>query len=571
MRSIIPIKIFITFLFYFTALQQSKAQIFSKKNYPKNFFAWPLDAKIDIVANFGELRPNHYHMGLDCRTEQRENLPVLASGDGYIARVKIEPFGFGRSIYINHPNGLTSVYAHLNKFEDALEKYITDQQYVLKSWNVFLDIPEDLFPVKQGDFIANSGNTGSSQGPHTHFEIRETNTEKCLNVLMFGLPIEDEIDPEITRLAVYDRTISTYDQTPKLYSLRKVNGEYQVVGGKIIAPSSRVSFALSMYDRTKVGGGPEGVYAAAVLDNETQISRFELDGISYSETRFFNAHIDYKLKANGGPYVQHLSPLPGYQDKIYTTDKNDGVILLKDSSNHPIKIIVSDANGNLSFLKFDLIPAKFEPAKKTYPGTKKFVPNYLNIFENNNIKFHMTEGTIYDTINFVYKEFPSASGKNIHQLHNANIPVQSLYPISIRENFANEDTGKIVMKRVTGAKQGYAKANYRNGWYTASFRDFGSFQLLVDREPPTITPIGFRNGMNATNASRIIFRVKDNTENIASFVALLDGNWLRFTNDKGGSFIYNFDEKCESGEHELKIIATDQVGNKTEQVYTFTR
>ena len=263
--------------------QNAKAQIFTKKNYPDNYFAWPVEAQVGIVANFGELRPNHYHMGLDCRTDHRENVPVLASADGYIAKVKIEPFGFGRSIYINHPNGLTTVYAHLNKFEDALEKYVTDEQYTLKSWNVFLDIPANLFPVKQGDFIANSGNTGGSQGPHTHFEIRETTTEKCLNDLMFGLPIPDEVDPEIYRLAVYDRTISTYDQSPKYYSLKKVNGEYQVVGDKIIAPSNRVSFALGMQDKTTGSSNPNGVYAAAVLDNEKQVSRFELDGISYAE------------------------------------------------------------------------------------------------------------------------------------------------------------------------------------------------------------------------------------------------------------------------------------------------
>jgi murein DD-endopeptidase MepM/ murein hydrolase activator NlpD len=571
MRFISPINFFLVFIFCFIAQQDSKAQVFSKKTYSKNFFAWPVDAPIEIVANFGELRPNHYHMGLDCRTDHKENAPVLASADGYIAKVKIESFGFGRSIYINHPNGLTTVYAHLNKFEDALEKYVTDQQYKLKQWSIYIDIPEDLFPVKQGDFIANSGNTGSSQGPHTHFEIRETKTEKCLNGLMFGLPIADEVDPEMWRLAVYDRTISTYDQSPKFYSLRKVNGEYEVVGGKIIAPSSRVSFALSMQDKISGSSNPNGVYAAAVLDNETLISRFELDSISYGETRYFNAHIDYKMKTNGGPYVQHLSPLPGYLNKIYTTDKNNGVVVLKDSNSHAIKIIVSDANGNLSFLKFNLLPAKFEPAKKTYPGTQKFVPNYVNIFENNNIRFYMPEGCIYDTINFVYKEFPTAEGKNIYQLHNTSIPVHSMYPISVKENFAEADTGKIVMKRSSGSKTNYAKANYKNGWYTASFRDFGNFQLIVDREPPIVTAVGFRNGMNATNASRIIFRVKDNTENLASFIALLDGNWLRFTNDKGGSFIYNFDERCELGEHELKIIATDQVGNKTEQVYTFTR
>lgn len=570
MRFITLFKFFIAFIFCFTAVKESKSQVFSKKNYPKNFFAWPVEAKIEIVANFGELRPNHFHMGLDCRTDHRENVPVLASADGYIAKVKVESFGFGRSIYINHPNGLTTVYAHLNVFEDALEKYVTDQQYALKQWAVYLDIPQKLFPVKQGDFIANSGNTGSSQGPHTHFEIRETKTEKCLNGLMFDLPIADEVDPEMWRLAVYDRTISTYDQTPKFYSVKKVNGEYQVVGGKITAPSSRVSFALSMQDKISGSTNPNGVYAAAVLDNETQISRFELDGISYAETRYFNAHIDYKMKANGGPYVQHLSPLPGYLNKIYTTDKNNGVLLLKDSNSHAIKIIVSDANGNLSFLKFDLIPTKIEPIKKIINSSQKLVPNIVNTFEKNNLKFTMPIGTIYDTINFMFNELPSADGKNIYQLHNTSIPIQGMYPISIRENFAITDTNKIVMKRFAGGKNGYAKAIYKNGWYTASFRDFGNFQLIIDKETPIITPIGIKDGMNAANAKRIMFSVKDNTE-FVTFEALLDGNWLRFTNDKGGYFIYNFDDKCGQGTHELMILATDQVGNRAEKVFNFTR
>ena len=561
----------IPFFLAFSFMYQMQAQIFTKKNYPQNYFAWPVDAQVGIVANFGELRPNHYHMGLDCRTDHHENAPVLASADGYIAKVKIEPFGFGRCIYINHPNGLTTVYAHLNKFEDALEKYVTDQQYALKQWNVFLDIPQDLFPVKQGDFIANSGNTGGSQGPHVHFEIRDTKSDKCLNDLMFGLPIADEIDPEIYRLALYDRTISTYEQAPKYYSLRKVNGEYQVVGGKITSPSTRVSFALGMQDRSAGSGSPNGVYAAAVLDNELPISRFELDGISYGETRYFNAHVDYRLKANGGPWVQHLSPLPGYLNKIYTTDKNNGVILLNDTTNHPIKIIVSDANGNLSFLNFTLQPPTNFVKRTYFKSSLKFAPNHINIFENEKIRFYMPENALYDTINFQYKELPAADGKTIHQLHNTSIPVHCNFPISIKENFALEDTGKIVMKRFAGSKQDYAKAIYKDGWYTASFRDFGNFQLILDREPPTITAIGFRNGMNATNASRIIFRVKDNTEKIAKFEVLLDGNWLRFTNDKGTSFIYNFDENCAPGEHELKVTAIDQVGNKTEQVYNFTR
>ncbi len=154
----------ITFFFIGGATTAARAQYFPKKNYPQNYFQWPVDAKIGLAANFGELRPNHYHMGLDCRTDQKENRPVLAAADGYVAKIKIEPFGFGRCIYINHPNGLTTLYAHLNDFNAAIEKYITDQQYKLQQWAVFIDVPANLLKVSKGDMIAYSGNTGGSQG-----------------------------------------------------------------------------------------------------------------------------------------------------------------------------------------------------------------------------------------------------------------------------------------------------------------------------------------------------------------------------------------------------------------------
>src|SRR5436190_13087284 len=205
------------------------------QEYPQNYFRNPLNIPMQLVANFGELRANHWHMGLDIRTQQKVNLPVYAAAEGYIARIKIEPGGFGRAIYINHPNGYTTLYAHLNNFFPALEQYITEQQYNLKSWAVFLDIPPTLFPVKKGDFIAYSGSTGGSQGPHVHFEIRDTKTDKVLNPLLFGFALKDKIPPVILRLAVYDRSMSTYSQAPKLFGLKYVNGNYVPTSPLIIA------------------------------------------------------------------------------------------------------------------------------------------------------------------------------------------------------------------------------------------------------------------------------------------------------------------------------------------------
>lgn len=545
------------------------AQIFADKKYPVGYFQWPVGAAVGIAANFGELRPNHYHMGLDCRTDQMENRPVYAAADGYIAKVKIEPFGFGRCIYINHPNGLTTLYAHLNAFEPALEKYVTEQQYKLKQWNVFLDIPSRLFPVSKGDYIAASGNTGGSQGPHTHFEIRVTKTDKNLNPLLFGFPLQDDIAPDILRLAVYDRTKSTYDQSPKIYSLKKVNGAYTIAGGHIIAPSDKVSFAITAYDRYTGSSNRNGIYGAVVYDNEKEVSRFEMDNISYDETRYLNAHVDYKLRSNGGSWLQYTSPLPGYMNGIYKTDANAGIINM-NNENHEIRIAVGDANYNVSNLNFTIEAPRATSDVADLPS-QKLIPGYVNIFENEKLRFYLPENAIYDTVHFIYKELAGAQGNTIFQLHNATVPVHTYFTVNIRSSFSPDLADRIVMKRSYGGKTDFKKAIFKNGWYSASFREFGNFELLVDVAPPNVVPVGFRDGMNAAGLRRILFSVSDNSEDIESFTALLDGQWLRFSNDKGRNFIYVFDEHCPPGEHELKVIVKDLAGNITERVYRFTR
>jgi murein DD-endopeptidase MepM/ murein hydrolase activator NlpD len=236
------------FLFFIslTFSSLSFAQFFPAKNYPKGYFIYPVEARIGLAANFGELRANHYHMGLDCRTDRAENKIVKAAAEGYIARVSVAPFGFGRAIYINHPNGLTTLYGHLNEFYPALEKYVKEQQYKLESWQVSLIIPAGLFPVKKGQFIAYSGNTGGSQGPHCHFEIRDTKTEKVLNPLLFNLPIPDNVPPTILRLSMYDRCKSTYSQVPKIFALKTENGKYTTVQNLITVNTDKISQTVFM-------------------------------------------------------------------------------------------------------------------------------------------------------------------------------------------------------------------------------------------------------------------------------------------------------------------------------------
>jgi hypothetical protein len=242
--------------------QLLQAQLFPPTSYPKGYFRNPLEIPMNLSGNFGELRSNHYHMGLDLKTNARENQPVYAAAEGYIARIKIEPAGFGRAIYINHPNGYTTLYAHLNDFSPKLENWVKQQQYARESWSIFLDLTPDLFPVKKGDFLAYSGNTGGSQAPHLHFEIRRTQDDVNVNPLLFGFPLADNTNPRILRLAVYDRTKSLYEQLPRIIPVKAAGSSYTTSPVLLTVASPKISFAITAFDTHTGSPTLNGIYEA---------------------------------------------------------------------------------------------------------------------------------------------------------------------------------------------------------------------------------------------------------------------------------------------------------------------
>lgn len=548
-------------------------QTFMKQEYPKGYFIWPVKAKVGIVANFGELRPNHFHMGLDCQTDQRENVPVIAAADGYVSKINIDPTGFGRTIYINHPNGLTTVYAHLNDFEPGLEAYVKSVQYKQKTWRIQFDVPAGKFPVEQGQFIAYSGNTGGSQGPHLHFEIRETATDQVLNPLLFGFPIEDQVAPDIIRLAIYDRTKSTYLQEPMLVSVKKKGDNYETVTPMIRFPSNRVSFAITAQDRVSGSTNPNGIYKAEYWADGEWTSGFEMDRISYTETRYLNGHIDHRIKTRGGPYLQHVTPLPGYQDSIYRTKLGtDGILTISDEKSAQVRLRVTDTHGNYTDLNFAIqVSETISTASSVKRDGKLFVPRQANIYETDNILLYLKDSALYDNIYFQH-QMKNLNGRIIHDVHDGLIPVQSYFPIFLKPNQAIHDTGRWVMKQTYGAKERYQRANSVGNWFRAYFRDFGTFELIHDTIAPIVTPLwGFHTGSSMRGANRMAFSVTDNTKEIATFTALLDGEWLLFSNDKGRNFVHIFDEKTTPGEHSLELIVVDLAGNTTRKTYRFTR
>lgn len=552
-----------------------QAQVFPPANYPQGYFRNPLALPMDLSGNFGELRPNHYHMGLDLKTQRVENHPVYAAADGYVARIKIEPGGFGRAIYVNHPNGFTTLYAHLNDFNPQLENWVKQQQYARESWSVFLELTPDQFPVKKGDFLAYSGNTGGSQAPHLHFEIRRTADDVNLNPLLFGLPLADQTAPRILRLAVYDRTRSLYEQSPRLIPVKASGNSYVTTPALLTVASPRVSFAVTAFDTHTGSSNLNGIYEGLLYVDDEVVIGFRMDNISYNDTRYLNAHIDYRTKSAGGAWLQHFSEPPGYVHSIYKRVKGNGVVDLSDGAVHKVRIVVKDTQGNTATLGYS-VQYNGSPVAPVVNNAKLFYPFMLDGYETERCEFYIGERCLYDSVHIrhvVSANTHPQGVSDVHTIGSSAIPLQEAFLVRIQPNrpLSVNELQRTVMQWTSGSKSDVQKVSWQNGWASARFRDFGSFRLVTDDVPPQINMTGLTDGANLSKASRIVFSVTDNMGRVKRVRTLLDGKWLRFTNDKGRAFIYRFDEKCPAGEHELVISAEDEAGNTTTKTFRFVR
>jgi len=548
-------------------------QLFQPPSYPQNDFRNPLNIPISLAANFGELRLNHYHMGLDIRTAHRENLPVLAAADGYVCRVKVEPFGFGQAVYINHKNGYVSLYAHLNAFYPALSAYVRQKEYELQRWDITIDLPPDLMSVTKGDLIGYSGNTGGSQGPHLHFEIRSFPDDTNLNPMLFGLPILDKTPPVFRSLSVYDRNKSFYEQIPSFIPVQGSNGNYSTGQVLLILKSPNPGFGIAGFDTQTGSNNPNGIFQGVIYDNGRAVSGFRMDRISYDDTRGINAHIDFPTHENGGPYYQLLFKLPGYEHSIYREAEAGGKLQIGDGKVHDIKIELKDARGNISTLLFkaqyqaDRIVSPFYNGKMFYPGN-------LDGIESPDAAFYIGPRCLYDSVRLDYQksiitEQNTVSGT--YRIGNTRIPLADTMTVRIRISESTDQKQHVIMRWKDDEDFEVKKPAWLGDWATSSFRSFGNFSLILDTIPPVIRIPGIVENANLQRSSRIVVLVDDNNKKIKNFRATLDGNWLMFSNDKAKAFIYHFDEHCKAGRHELKIYAEDEAGNASGALVHFSR
>jgi hypothetical protein len=545
------------------------------RSYPQGYFRNPLNIPILLAGNFGECRPGHFHSGMDIKTGGHENEPVFAAADGYVSRIKMEPGGFGHGLYITHPNGYTTLYAHLNDFTPAIQRYVRQQQYARESWTVDLQLPPKQFPVKKGQQIAWSGNTGGSTAPHLHFEIRDTETEHPLNPQLFGFNVKDNRAPVLKQLVVYDMTVGIYDVAPKFYPLSKKGSAFISAEDSITISSAVSGIGLVVDDYMPGSDNTLAIYTMEwYLDGILQ-GRVRLDDIGYDETRYINAFADYGLKKAGKPWVQCLFQLPGNRlSHIYASlNAARGLLRPGDEDYHQVRILVKDVAGNSSEMSFHLRCT--EAPHAMFHCTEPAEAGKLNRYTTENVQFFLDEKALYDVtcIDISSTDAPGSLSSRI-AIGRPTIPVHHSFDLSIKPSklipFALR--GKIAMVYNDGSKAESGRAAMpaaQGGWYTASVRAFGEYRLVADTIGPLVKPVTKSEG-NLSKARGIVFKATDETTSVKTFRAELDGKWLLFEQHED-EWKYVFDSHCPAGKHNLVVMASDENGNETMASYTFTR
>ena len=539
------------------------------QNYPTDYFRNPLNIPIILAGNFGECRPNHFHSGLDIKTLGKENQPVHAAADGYISRIKMERGGFGHGLYITHPNGYTTLYAHLNDFMPELQAYVKREQYKKESWELDLQLTPSQFPVKKGQQIAWSGNTGASTAPHLHFEIRDNATEHPLNPALFGFEIKDDIAPVPTQLAIYNLEQSIYEQMAQVVPLKKKGTSY--TADTITVSYTNAGIGLNVNDYMNGSDNTLTFYTATISMDSVEQGRIKLDDIGYDVTRYLHAYVDYKSRKANGSWLQLFFQLKGNMlSHLYEWNDKKGALDISDGNAHKLDLEIQDANGNTTTVAAYI---RYKPGIDSATDVcNRFKPLQPNKYEHPNVSLQLDEKALYDDVCFRFgNKADAGSLSDRYQLHQSYVPLHTYFDLRIKPNkaigFAQRD--KVALIYNDGGSESGKASTYDNGWYKASVRNFGSYRLVADVQPPVIKPLQKPNAI-LTKSKRISFTATDAITSVKQFRATLNGKWLCFE-QRGDVFFYIFDEHCPKGKSTIVVTATDENGNTQTLNYTFTR
>lgn len=552
--------------------------IFGQIPYKETNFRAPLNIPLVLAGNFAELRSNHFHTGLDIKTNHKEGYRIYAIDSGYVSRINISHWGYGKAIYVTHPNGYTSVYAHLKSFPKKIEKFLRKKQFEAEKETIDIQLsPMDL-PVKKGEIIALSGNSGSSSAPHLHFEIRETLSEFPVNPLLFGFDIKDNIKPSIFNIKVYPINGSINKSfNEKVYATTGSNGKYQLKDNPTILVNGEIGFGVHTIDRLNAASNKCGIYTIQLEVDNRIVYKQEMKKLNFSTNRYINAHKDYYEYRKRKRSFHKSFKADNNELKIYSDlNSNNGIIKFLTDTSHNLKYTIKDTYGNTSTLEFKIKSTSKEVIKPIKKTNAKALSEYK--VEKEGFKVIMEEKSLYENTNIKYKTDKTLySSASLHKFGNGEVPLQKYFVMKIKTQGISQGKEKkaVIVKISDDKRRASSKGGtYKDGWVETKVRDFGNYTVKIDSVAPIVTPINITKNKTITAQKNIQFKISDNLSGIKVYKVYIDKQF-KLTNyiPKKRTLTLHFNQynKIEKGKHNLRVIVIDERGNSTIKNYPFIK
>ena len=566
--------------FYILILLVFGVSVFSQNKTPD--FYPPLKIKPVVSGSFGEIRTNHFHSGLDLATNGKQGYRVYSSGDGFVARIKVSPVGYGKALYVQHPNGYTTVYGHLQRFAPKIDSIVRKRQYEKKSYSIELFFKKNEIPVKKGEVIAFSGNSGSSGGPHLHYEIRKTDWQKPMDPLLFRSDVADDIKPRIQGIKIYPLDTNARIEgryKPKYLQTVYYDKSFHPKGQRIIKASGKIGLGIQALDYFSGSWRKCGVRSVDLFIDSTKIFEADYSTFLFSETRYVNSLMDYGEKMKTGKVIQKSFVEPNNKLKIYHYLKNKGVIDLEPGKKLNVKYVVKDAAGNESELTFILQGVSYpndEPAAELDDDQVTISWDKPFDFASDGVHVNFKEGSFYTDIPFYFEVDDDSTGflSPVYVIGNEDIPVHRSYDISIDiPDTVSLPAEKLFIAGVTAkGKPYYIGGEAKDGVIKAKLRGFGKFTIYADTVSPVVKLNRAPSAYNYRGRKTIDVRIYDNMSGIKSYDCYIDDKWALFEYDAKNNRLTGYKSyfPVKGGKRKLRIEAVDNCGNKTIKEYNIT-
>ena len=534
-------------------------------SYPQDYFSVPLDINLILSGSFAELRTNHFHSGLDIKTQGKEGFQTYASAGGYVSRIKISRYGYGKALYIKHPNGYTTVYAHLQKFSPVIEAYVKKKQYQKEAFEIELFPKAGTLKVLDKQLIAFTGNTGGSGGPHLHFEIRDQQ-QRPINPLMFGLDIKDTTPPVIYGLFGYPLSENSHiggnTKRVEIRIIKQKDGTYK---SEPINAYGEIGFGIISTDRQDLASNKNGVNNIQTLYNGQKSLEVNLNRFSFDETKHLNRYVDYEFLYGNKKRIQKLFIEKNNPLSILKAFTNRGALKIKNDTSSTYKVIVSDFKGNKSELNIPIIgvcqqlpdPISRNAKLKHISATKE------TVLQKENVSVQILKNTFYEDVHIQFEV-----SNDTLKLHTALIPLQKSMTIDFDiSKYKEEDKTRLFIGSVSryGNKLYYSPTKKRGNTLSTRTKYLGSYSLGIDSENPEIRAINFKNKSWISNNKYLKVKINDKVSGIKNYRATLNERWILMEYDtKTQLLTYDFeDQTITETENNFKIIVTDNVGNSS--------